>query len=529
MSNQTRFPLVTCAVALVLALAGVAAASPQLTFEPQPPVPTDTDKHPPPSMRVTVIDGPGGLAADAFALRQPDTGLLPIKASSVLRYAEGHEPLGLVVLIEGDQRYLSALPNLLSSLEGTLGSLGQAGPKGSQALVLLYAGQATPLAPAGPLDGLATVKLTPLPGAGPTVARDLAGAVKQAIAELDKLTTPRKALLVIGDGIDGAGAKAPSGAMRELAKLLQEKQITSYAIVLQPDAPALGAPPPTPVQFDPKTGDELPEDPALGAQFQAADNEWRRVKETAVGDMKALTDGNAQRLMSVSNIGTSVSAFTTLLDDRFYLLFPGYDPRTKAGLVWDGKERPLMLRIDGVDTTAVGVVMRPTWRPPGGGATWWIWLLVSGGALALVAGVVMIVKKPKPLPPPPPPVVAPPPPQAPAVRQKTMFAAMDGDAVFPMVGWVVFMNGPKRLKFVKIKQGVTKIGTGANSDVVIDDGYMSTDHAMVVMTPDGFWLQDNNSANGTFLNDNKLVKKEELGDNDLILLGKTVLKFKSVM
>ena len=66
---------------------------------------------------------------------------------------------------------------------------------------------------------------------------------------------------------------------------------------------------------------------------------------------------------------------------------------------------------------------------------------------------------------------------------------------------------------MEIKQGVTKIGTGPGSDVVVDDGYMSTDHAMIVMSPEGFWLQDNNSANGTFLNDNKLAKKEELFDN----------------
>jgi pSer/pThr/pTyr-binding forkhead associated (FHA) protein len=49
-----------------------------------------------------------------------------------------------------------------------------------------------------------------------------------------------------------------------------------------------------------------------------------------------------------------------------------------------------------------------------------------------------------------------------------------------------------------------------------------------MMLPEGYWIQDNNSTNGTFVNDEKLGAKQELWDNDLILVGKTVLKFKSM-
>ncbi|MBE7453229.1 MAG: FHA domain-containing protein [Kofleriaceae bacterium] len=75
--------------------------------------------------------------------------------------------------------------------------------------------------------------------------------------------------------------------------------------------------------------------------------------------------------------------------------------------------------------------------------------------------------------------------------------------------------------------GTNKIGTGSNCEVVVDDGFMSTEHTLVLMMPEGYWIQDNNSTNGTFVNDEKLATKQELFDNDLILVGKTVLKFKS--
>lgn len=98
-----------------------------------------------------------------------------------------------------------------------------------------------------------------------------------------------------------------------------------------------------------------------------------------------------------------------------------------------------------------------------------------------------------------------------------------------MVAWVVYMSaGPRYLKFVKLKQGVTRIGKNPTSDVVIDtDPLVSGDHAIIVMSPDGFVISDNNSSNGTHVNDIKITK-QDLMDGDLILMGKTVLKFKSV-
>ena len=54
---------------------------------------------------------------------------------------------------------------------------------------------------------------------------------------------------------------------------------------------------------------------------------------------------------------------------------------------------------------------------------------------------------------------------------KTQFINLAGDDVFPIVGWLVFLNGPQKFKTHKLGSGVTKIGTGKESDIVISAAY----------------------------------------------------------
>jgi len=534
MSKQTtrgrlRSPLVAAAaVVLVAAAAATALAAPELRYETGPTEPTSTDKHPPPTVRVTVIGGVVGLTADRFALKQVDGNFRQVRATSVTRYVDGPEPLGLVVVVQGDATWLGKVGN---SLSGALTSLAEAAPPGSQAMVLLFDKEVTVAKPAGPLKDLATFTI-PVPEAGGKATRDLNGALKRALAELDKMSAPRKGLVVISDGVDGAGSKQVSAAMRELGSKLEEKKITSFAVMLPVEDPKLGAPVEPPIKLDPNGMEII--DPVLQDKYDSESIEWRRIKDQAFNDLKALTNGQATRINSPKNLDTTVGTFATLVDDRYYLTFPGYDRRSKAGFKWDGKDHQLMLKIDGQDTVATSVTMTPKWSPPTKGSRWWLWLLISGGAVALLAGLVAMFKKPEPIPPPPPVAMPAGPPPGPAKPQKTQFIALDEGTVFPMVGWLCFLNGPKRLKFHKLKPGVTKVGTAGNSDIVIDDGYMSTDHAVIMMSPDGWFLQDNNSTNGTYVNrdgqEDKLGKdRHELWDNDIVRFGKTMLVFKAVM
>jgi hypothetical protein len=116
----------------------------------------------------------------------------------------------------------------------------------------------------------------------------------------------------------------------------------------------------------------------------------------------------------------------------------------------------------------------------------------------------------------------------PAVPMKTVMIGAGGDQDgFPIVGWLVALNGQNAYQTYRLKAGMTKIGTSPTADMVVNDGFMSTEHCQIACAPSGFTLIDNGSTNGTYVNDRK-VSKHELVDNDTVTLGKTNFKFKSI-
>jgi pSer/pThr/pTyr-binding forkhead associated (FHA) protein len=102
-----------------------------------------------------------------------------------------------------------------------------------------------------------------------------------------------------------------------------------------------------------------------------------------------------------------------------------------------------------------------------------------------------------------------------------------GDDSMPVVGWIVPMSGPNQFQTFKLQQGKTVIGTAADCNVIISDPFMSVQHCEIVMAPDGFKLLDRGSTNGSMVN-SKRVQVHDLVDNDVITLGKTDFKFKSI-
>jgi len=64
----------------------------------------------------------------------------------------------------------------------------------------------------------------------------------------------------------------------------------------------------------------------------------------------------------------------------------------------------------------------------------------------------------------------------------------------------------------------TTIGRGADNDVVIPDVLASGHHATLVPTPEGVHIQDAGSANGTFVNGER-VKDAALEDDDVVTIG----------
>ncbi|MBT9556545.1 MAG: FHA domain-containing protein [Myxococcales bacterium] len=101
------------------------------------------------------------------------------------------------------------------------------------------------------------------------------------------------------------------------------------------------------------------------------------------------------------------------------------------------------------------------------------------------------------------------------------------DRAQDVVGWVVCLNGALRGKDFRLVTGKNMMGTAADCDIVLTDGYLSSKHAVIRHEEGRFMLVDLDSTNGTFVNDRR-VSKTELIDNDKVRLGRTELKFKSL-
>ena len=69
------------------------------------------------------------------------------------------------------------------------------------------------------------------------------------------------------------------------------------------------------------------------------------------------------------------------------------------------------------------------------------------------------------------------------------------------------------------------VGRAIESNIVITSKRVSREHARIYRDGRRFFLQDLNSTNGTFLNDERLLAPAELRDGDRIMIGEVVFIF----
>lgn len=65
----------------------------------------------------------------------------------------------------------------------------------------------------------------------------------------------------------------------------------------------------------------------------------------------------------------------------------------------------------------------------------------------------------------------------------------------------------------------TVIGRGSESNIRIEDKFISTKHAQITMDEEEFFLEDLESVNGTYLNGNKIEDVVKLKNGDKIGIG----------
>ncbi len=86
---------------------------------------------------------------------------------------------------------------------------------------------------------------------------------------------------------------------------------------------------------------------------------------------------------------------------------------------------------------------------------------------------------------------------------------------------------PKKGDDFSIKLGDTKVSLGrsADNDIPLPDPFCSSNHAIVLVNEDRYFIHDNESKNGVFLNGKKIERDIELKKGDEILLGSTRIVF----
>lgn len=92
----------------------------------------------------------------------------------------------------------------------------------------------------------------------------------------------------------------------------------------------------------------------------------------------------------------------------------------------------------------------------------------------------------------------------------------------PPQGYLLISRGGKVLTRITLGQR-TLIGRSEHNDVCLPSPYLSRHHAVIVGTPEGYYVVDLNSVNGLQLN-SRLVERAVLCDQDLLAVGPFRLK-----
>ncbi|HNV46101.1 MAG TPA: VWA domain-containing protein [Spirochaetota bacterium] len=106
-----------------------------------------------------------------------------------------------------------------------------------------------------------------------------------------------------------------------------------------------------------------------------------------------------------------------------------------------------------------------------------------------------------------------------------VITATDPEYVYAKA-WLLEKDGPEVGKKFPIFWDEVTLGRGDDNAIVIKDDAVSLNHAKIKRVKNAYTLYDLVSDNGTFLNDNKLLRPKTLYDWDEIRIGRTVLLFR---
>jgi len=114
-----------------------------------------------------------------------------------------------------------------------------------------------------------------------------------------------------------------------------------------------------------------------------------------------------------------------------------------------------------------------------------------------------------------------------AIVQKPL-AGPDGVAKGNACLVVIYTKEPTLLgrRFV-LEDSPVRVGRGAENHIVLEGDSVSRRHAHLEQKNSAWWCVDDGSTNGSYVNDEQIVREARLGNGDRIKIGPTIFKFLS--
>lgn len=104
---------------------------------------------------------------------------------------------------------------------------------------------------------------------------------------------------------------------------------------------------------------------------------------------------------------------------------------------------------------------------------------------------------------------------------------MQNDSGKKLIGWLVSFSQKAEGEDFRLYEGRNLIGGDTSASIYLSDPAVSSPHCMLLYRGGKIKIKDELSTNGTFVN-GQGIEETEIKDGDIILVGKTELKFRSV-
>ncbi|MCI1665850.1 MAG: FHA domain-containing protein [Atopobiaceae bacterium] len=108
---------------------------------------------------------------------------------------------------------------------------------------------------------------------------------------------------------------------------------------------------------------------------------------------------------------------------------------------------------------------------------------------------------------------------------RTGIGLVKGQRKDPAIWCVDVEKGPRALRGLHVDMlGPVVVGRSPNSDIVIDEPFVSATHARFTLQGPALVLEDMNSTNGTLVNGRPLTEPITLRDGDEVQVGDAVMR-----